>query len=162
MAGRNAFAKLGVTRPEGSVAASNAVLHAAKAAGDRVRATGGSDAEAMLASRQAARVAHPGVGRSKSMGQAAHSQMTKAAQVDRPVVKRSAAKGTRAPVDPRAKTTIARIGALDIASIRGNRITMTRAAYASDRRAKVESVLRDSGVWFDRAVSGHTVTWTVR
>lgn len=78
MAGRGAFAKLSVTRPEGNIAAGNAVLHAARVAGEKVRAAGGSEAEAIMAARAAARATHPDTSRSKAAGAAAHARFAKA------------------------------------------------------------------------------------
>lgn len=54
MAGRGAFAKYGVSVPDGSVKARNAVISAAATAHDRVMSAGGTDHAATLAGRIAA------------------------------------------------------------------------------------------------------------
>lgn len=57
MAGKGAWSKLGVSRPSGSIRATNTVLAAAADAHQAVRAAGGASAEAKAAANAAARQA---------------------------------------------------------------------------------------------------------
>lgn len=135
MAGKGMWAKIGVTQPEGSALASNALLHAATKSYNAVIADGGSHEAGQMAARSTARgMGHgPGAGeRSKAMGAAAHARFAKVRQDAE-----KASAGTAKPKpEPRPKAT--RDGS-KLGGVLGQRAEQAHAdALAAAARAEKE------------------------